>query len=136
MNGQNQKVQTAQPKPLPVKFVHEEGAAFRTLPADGVWGMLNNQGNIQLNFFTEHAPIPHAVIFPVSEGGSFSGPPSEQYKDNDPAHYIVIREFQVGVTMSLHAAKHTHMVLGNFIAMAEDQLRSAAQSPLQTNKPQ
>lgn len=139
MNGPDQKLAVAQPsqlKPLPVRFIHKESKSFHTVPADGVWGMVNGQGNIQIIFLTEHPPIPDAVIFPVNQDGGFVGQMTEEYKENDPNHYIVIREFQVGVTMSITAAKQAHIVLGNFIAMVEDQLRLAQQANAKTTKTQ
>lgn len=134
MNGQDPKVtggQPSTPKPLPVKFVHKQASAFHGIHADGAWGMLNGQGIIQLNFFTERPPLADSVIFPQNADGSFAQP-VEECKERDEKNFIVIREFQVVVCMSLAAAKHTHTVLGNFIALADDQLRLAEQTKPKT----
>jgi hypothetical protein len=118
--------QPSMPKTLPVKFVHREGKAFHAVPADGVWGLLNAQGAIQMNFFTEHPLIPDSVTFPINSDGSF-GVATEEYKEKDEKNFVVIREFQVNVTVSLASAKQIHNIIGNFIALAEDQIRMAEQ---------
>jgi hypothetical protein len=136
MNGQEPKPNTGQPavqpQILPVKFVHREGKAYHEIHADGVWGLLNGHGNIQANFFIEHPPIPNSVVFPLNPNGTFSQP-VEEYKEKDEKHFIVIREFQVGVVMSLAAAKQIHTVLGNFIAVADDQLMAVEQMKAKTS---
>ena len=139
MNGQEAKFDAAQPsqqKVLPVRYIHKESNSFRTVPADGVWGVLNGHGIIQIIFLTEHPPIPDSVTLPVNADGTFSGQMTEDYEEKDEKNYIVIREFQVGVTLSLNVAKQAHTVLGNFIAAAEDQLRLAQQANARTTKPQ
>jgi hypothetical protein len=137
MNGQDPKLtagQPSQPKPLPVKFVHKESGGFKTIHADGIWGMLNSHRNIQINFFTERPPIPDSVIFPIQSDGISFGQMVEEYKERDDKNFIVVREFQVGAVMSLAAAKQVHTVLGNFIAVADEQERLAAQMQMKPTK--
>ena len=134
MSGQEPEPIPGQPPaPLPVKFVHKWGNAFHGVHADGVWGLLNGHGVIQLNFFTERPPIPDTVIFAFKPDGSFAQP-VEEHSEKDEKNFLVIREFQVGVSLALAEAKQVHAVLGNFIAMAEDSLRLAEQMKAKTTK--
>ena len=106
----------------PVKFVHEKCALFRTVHADGVWGMTNNQGNIQLNYYIDHEPLPDASIWPVTPNGFPTGEMQTVGK-LDENYYLVSREFQIGVVLSLQAAKQVYAVLGNFIKVGEESVR-------------
>lgn len=125
----------AQPSQVkPVRFIHTEGKSFHVVHADGVWGMSNGQGNIQLNFLIEHPPIPQSVVYQLNPEGAFSGQITEQYNEIDEKHFLVIREFQVGIVLSLAAAKQAHIVLGNFIALVEDQIRLAQAAAATTRK--
>jgi hypothetical protein len=108
--------------PLPVKFIHEKGPQYRTCHADAAWGTTNGQSNIQLEFYLERAPIPTVVIQPVNPDGTYTG---EQKLEpiQDTEHFVVIRDFQVGVVLSLQSALQVQAVLGNFIELAKEQQR-------------
>lgn len=139
MNGHDPKPIVGQPqlqlKPRPAKFVLRESEKFHIVHADGVWGMLNSHGTIQINFFVEHPPVPNSVTFPLRPDGlGFTGQMLEEYKDQDENNFVMFRDFQVGVALSLDAAKYAHTVLGNFIALAEDQLKMAEQAKSKTTK--
>jgi hypothetical protein len=54
---------------LPVKFVTEKDQSFRTYHADGAWAMVNNFGNIQLNFFVEHVPLAKSITYQLDQAG-------------------------------------------------------------------
>ena len=107
--------------PLPVKFIHEKSQQYRTCHADAVWGTINGLSNIQLEFYLERPPIPSAVVQPVNPDGTYT---SEQKLEpiQDAGHFIVVRDFQVGVVLSLQSAIQVHTVLGNFIELAKQQL--------------
>ncbi len=108
--------------PLPVKFIHEKGPQYRIYHADAVWGTTNGQSNIQLEFYLEHPPIPTVVIQPVNPDGTFTGEQKlEQIQDGE--HFVVIRDFQAGIVLSLQSALQVQAVLGNFINLAREQLR-------------
>lgn len=130
MDGQAPKSEPAQvgPQRPPVKIVHRLSKRFETVPADGGWGMFNGHGKIQLNFFTERPMLPDFVVFPLRpEDPQAMEEHYEQGFEKD--HIMVVRDFHVAVTMSVDAAKHVHTVLGNFIALAEDQMRAAGKGP-------
>jgi hypothetical protein len=107
--------------PLPVKFIHEKSRQYRTCHADSVWGTINGLSNIQLEFYLEHPPIPSVVVQPVNPDGTYTG---EQKLEpiQDAEHFVVVRDFQVGVVLSFQSAVQVHTVLGNFIELAKQQL--------------
>ena len=112
---------TASAPPQPVKFITKEDSAFRISHADGAWGMVTNTGNIQLNFFVEHPPLPETVIYRPDGSGrmQITSPSDVTGKMADDENFCVIRSYQSAIVMSLDVAKNIQMVLANFIAMTE-----------------
>jgi hypothetical protein len=105
--------------PLPVKFLTEKDASFRTYHADGAWGMINNHANIQLNFFVERPPMASDVTYQLDEKGS----PIDQGNmtiQQEKGHFLLVREYQSAVVLSLPCARIVHSVLGSFIKIAEN----------------
>src|SRR5258708_7482494 len=94
----------------PVKFLHRKGAQYQIFHGDGVWGAVNNLGNIQVDFYVERPIIPSTVIHQVNPNGDFTG---EQVSEGefDPNHFVVVREFQAGIILSLASAIQVHAVL-------------------------
>jgi hypothetical protein len=88
--------------------------------------MVNNSGNIQLNYYVDHEPLPEASIWPVNEHGFPTGE-MKTVENLDSNYYIVARDFQVGVVLSLPAARQVHAVLGNFIKTSEESANIAEQ---------
>ena len=105
--------------PLPVKFITEKDASFRTYHADGAWGMVNNFGNIQLNFFVERPPMVDSVTYQLDKLGH---PADEGTLDiqQEKGRFLVVRELQSAVVLSLASARLVHATIGNFIKIAED----------------
>src|ERR1700722_8753066 len=100
----------------PVKVIHKRIDQYRNIPMDGVWGMINANGAIQLELYLEKPPVPSTLVYPVvssPEGPRIDATFKEAYAENEKrdTHFIVIREFQAGVVMSLSAAIQLHHVL-------------------------
>jgi hypothetical protein len=114
-----------QPPALPVKFIHEKIGGFQIFHADGAWGMVNNQVNAQLNFYIEHEPFPETLIMQVDKNGVFTGE-AELLPKSDGKHFVIKRDFQVGVVLSLTAARQVRGLLDNFIKMCEPAEKIAA----------
>ena len=115
-----------------VKFINEKPAYYRIFHSDGTWGTINAHGNVLVDFFVERPPTPSAVIQPVLPDGNFTGEQKMQGLE-DPDHFIVVREFQCGIVMSLNAAIQLNSVLESYIKTTKQQLAGAM---AQTNKPQ
>jgi hypothetical protein len=127
MPEQERPQQSATPlsfAPKPVKFVHQKCAQYRIFHADGGWGVINGFGNVQIDFCVEHPSMPTAVIHPVKPDGNYTGEQVMKGLD-DQDHYVVIREFQFGVVLSLAAAMQIHSVLDSFIKTSKQQVDSA-----------
>ena len=121
MNKTDEKLAAGDPTPqgpLPVKFIHEKCPQYRTYHVDGAWGAITGLSNIQLELYSEHPPLPKAVIHPVKPDGTYTGEQSIEGID-DPDHFVVVRDFQLGVVLSLQSAKLVHEILGNFIEMSK-----------------
>jgi len=103
----------------PVKFITEKAPSFRTYHADGAWGMLGNNGNIQINFFHERDTLPKEVTHEILQDGTFELN-GVVVKDKDDTYYTVIREFDSAVILSVTAAENIHKMLGNFIKLSKD----------------
>jgi hypothetical protein len=124
-----------QPKVRPVKFTHEKGTQFRTYHADGMWGVVNAQGNLNMHFYVEFPRLADAAISPVNPDGSFTG----ELKllgagESDPTYYLVTRDFQCNVVLSLASAISTRDQLNFFIDSAQAHLKSAAVQLITTEK--
>jgi hypothetical protein len=128
MQDQEKKpISSAHATPLqlkPVKFIHEKGAQYRVYHADGAWGVINNFGNVQIDFCVERPPMPSAVIHPVKQDGNYTG---EQTMEGieDKNHFVVVRDFQCGVVLSFAAAVQVHSVLEVFIKSSKQQMDAA-----------
>src|ERR1017187_7087568 len=112
----------ASPQPAmkfqPVRFVHEKGPQFRTYHADGAWGALNAQNEIYVNFFAEYPRLATGVINQVrSEEHTYTGK-FQLLGDTDPDHFVVIRDFQCSVVLSIENAVRIRGLLDSFIQIA------------------
>ena len=110
--------------PKPVKFVHEKDPQYRTYHADGAWGTINSFGNLQIEFCVERPPTPNAVIQPVKPDGNFTGEQTLEGLD-DPDNFVVVRDFQCGIVLSIAAAVQVQSVLDSFIKTSKQQMDSA-----------
>jgi len=106
----------------PVKFVHEKGSRFRTYHAAGVWGVVNAESEIHLSFFTEYPRLATGVIHQVNPAdGTYTGE-SQMEGATDPNYYVVVRDFQCSIVMSVESAIRVRGVLDAFIKLAEKSL--------------
>jgi hypothetical protein len=101
-----------------IKLHTEKDQSFRTVHADGAWGMANTSGNIILNFFIDHPMLPSMVEFKY-ENGFISMDDHYALVPNKGAEAVGVREYQSAVILSVAAAQQVYSVLGNFIKIAE-----------------
>ena len=115
--------ESAAPMPLkPVKFIHRQGDHLPTYHADGAWGAVNHHGLIRISFYTENPPVPKSVIQQVNLNGNAKGEPKLEGVD-DPEHFLYVRDFQCNVVVPLTSAVQIYQMLGNFIKIAQEQMR-------------
>jgi hypothetical protein len=111
----------------PVKFIHRQNGPVPTYQADGAWGGANQYGLIRMSFYTEAPPIPNAVIQPVYADGRPKGDP-QFIGGEDTEHFLVVRDFQCDVILTLAGAHAVHQMLGNFIQAVGQQMRDQVQA--------
>jgi hypothetical protein len=107
---------TRRETPSPIKFQYLTSSAFRVIHADGIFGGFTPQGNLFLNIFSEHAPLPDVTFHRVEENGAL-GP--EIMEKRQGASDAVIREVEAGVSMNLDVAKAMLEWLRSRIEIAE-----------------
>jgi hypothetical protein len=134
MSEQDKPNPSAPAVPVPaktVKFIHKQGDRLPTYHADGAWGVTNQHGNIRISFYTENIPVPTAAVNPVHPDGS---PTGEQELEGviDPKYFLMIRDFQCNVVLSITSAVQVHQMLGNFIRIAQENM--AAQVKVMENQ--
>jgi hypothetical protein len=105
-----------------VKYVHEKGPEFRTYHVDGTWGAVNSESQIHLTFFTEYPRLATGVIHQVNpENGFYTGEFQLQGVP-DPDYFVVVRDFQCSIALSIASAERLHSLLGSFIEIAKKEL--------------
>jgi hypothetical protein len=85
--------------------------------ADGAYAGVTPQGLINLNFFSERVAIPKSSDFKITDNNLVG----EHLGDSDDSKKGIIREFDVGVYMSIPVAKALTVVLLQKIKEAENQ---------------
>ncbi|HEY1718717.1 MAG TPA: hypothetical protein VGH42_10565 [Verrucomicrobiae bacterium] len=110
--------------PKPIKIIHEKGAQYRVYHADGAWGVISHNGNVQLDFCVERPPTPSGVIQPVHPDGN---PTGEQtfLGLGDQNYFNMVRDFQCSIVLSFAAAVQVRSVLDSYIAATKPQMDAA-----------
>ena len=106
----------------PVKFIHRTDGRVPTYQADGAWGGINQFGIIRLSCYTETPPIPTSVVQPVDSDGRAAGAPRFEGAD-DADHFLVVRDFQCDLILTLAGAAQLHHILGNCIQLVQEQVK-------------
>jgi hypothetical protein len=86
--------------PGTVAFDYIKSYQFRVVHADGVWGGVTNQGNVQIAFFSERQAIPRRIVHRVEEDSTL-GPEIEEERVTRGGF---VREVEVDVVMNLGTA--------------------------------
>lgn len=75
---------------------------FHELHVDGAFGGITPRGLLNINFYAERLPIPKATDFKVTNNKL------ENIGDSADSKKGIIREFEVGIYMTIDAAKQLH----------------------------
>jgi hypothetical protein len=121
---QNPSTPTGPVAPKPVKFIHEKGPQYRIYHADAGWGVINQFGNVQIDFCVEHPPTPSHVVQPIDAKGVPQGEYT-MFGLDDKDHFLIVRDFQCGVVLSFAAAVQVHTILGHYINTAKQNMDMA-----------
>ncbi len=74
---------------------------FKTVEGSGIFGGLTNNGQININFFTDRAPIPKKIILEVD---SVTGKIIQEVERDSKEG--IIREVQFGVLLNIETARN------------------------------
>lgn len=94
-----------------VVFEYAKGPFFRSLYADGVIGGLTPSGHIHIAFFSERPPLPKRHTYRVNPDGSLGPEIPEEKAAREP----IVRDMQVDVLMTMHAAELLRNWLDQYI---------------------
>lgn len=105
------------PRAKPFKLVHNKSPQFQTYHADGSWSIHGSNNNLDLFFFVEHPKLAESVICQVTpDGKAFTGQNEVVGSgENDPDHFVITREMQCSVVLSLDVARLVRDQIDYFI---------------------
>lgn len=89
-----------------VTVFNKISSGFRELHVDGAYGGVTPRGLFNMNFFAERMAIPKATDFEIENNQLRKIADSEDSKNG------IIREFEMGVYMTIHTARDIHKWLG------------------------
>ncbi|MBP6821402.1 MAG: hypothetical protein KA368_07650 [Acidobacteria bacterium] len=113
MNSEATSTDTVSSESRAITFHHIKSNLFRVIHADGVWGGVTPNLNIQLAFYSERNPIPKSV----KQEFGHDGLPGEIIETD--GRQGIVREFDTSVVLSLEVAKAFHTWLGKKIEQAD-----------------
>lgn len=87
--------------PLRIRYEYEHNPETRIQYAHGVWGGINPQGEVELNFYTESDKLPPYSERIIAPDGSF-GHEITPYDDNIK---VVTRRINSKLILSYHTAR-------------------------------
>lgn len=88
--------------PEKIRYIYRMNPETRLHSAHGVWGGINPQGEIELNFYHESDRLPGTSECLIAPDGSV-GP--EMPLDDNPAVREVVRQVHTRVLMNYHTAR-------------------------------
>lgn len=87
--------------PARISYEYEQDPAARLQYAHGVWGGINPQGEIEINFYLESDKLPPFSERQVEPDGSFG----QEYAPFDEDVRVVTRRIHSKVVLSYHTAR-------------------------------
>jgi len=91
----------AENRTVKIVAVYEKSNDYEIVPASGVWGGLNPQGDLVANFFVEQNQLPEEIEITVGEDGRKLGEVPKYPRES----HTTRRLLQVGVVMRPEIAK-------------------------------
>jgi hypothetical protein len=106
--------------PLRVRYEYEKDEQASLQYAHGVWGGINLQGEIELNFYTESDKMPSFFERMIAPDGSL-GHEIDPYDENMK---VIVRRIHSRILLNYHTAK----TLQDWLAEKVDALESESES--------
>jgi hypothetical protein len=105
----------AQAAPKTIRIIHQKSPNFPIFHSDGVWGVLTPSGGFHIEFYTEHQPVPTAVVHFLTPDGSLSNEYKAEGTLSSSDQGIIIRDFQAGIVLSVPVAMQLRDLLVRYI---------------------
>lgn len=109
--------------PTVVPFHYIKSNFFRVLHADGAVGNITPSGLIFMGFYSERSAIPQMMVHDITESGQVGS----EHPDERVGKKGIVREVEVGATMSVETATSIVAWLQEKIDIIQ-KLRKAAES--------
>ena len=87
--------------PMRIRYEYEQYPETRMQLAHGVWGGINPQGEIEMNFYTESDKLPPYSERLLSQDGAFGHEVSPQ----DETQKVVVRTIHSKLILNYHIAR-------------------------------
>jgi hypothetical protein len=111
------------PESTQIKFHYIKSNLFRVVHCDGFIGGPTPQGQFQIAFFNERAPIPQIVVHKVNPVTHELG---DEVADERRQRDGIVREVEANLLMNLQTAKTLHKWLEGKIAETERLISESA----------
>ena len=92
--------------PRSIDFVFARSPYFRTIRANGIWGVPTATGELSIIFYSERLAMPERLTYQLSEEGITEDPPIIH---GEP---FIHRECEVEAVMNIDEARRIHAWLG------------------------
>jgi hypothetical protein len=107
-------------QPLRIRYEYAQNPETRIQYAHGVWGGINPQGEIELNFYTESDKLPSYSECIIAPDGSFG----HEMLPQDNAAKIVTRCINTKLLLSYHTARSVLEWLQDKVELLENEEES------------
>ena len=110
-----------QKSPMRIRYEYEQTPGLRPQYAHGVWGGINAQGEVEINFYTESDKLPpfsECLIAPDGTLGHEMAPYDEDLK-------VVTRHIQNKIILNYHTARYILEWLEDQIETLESEYEAA-----------
>jgi hypothetical protein len=103
-----------------ITFTYRYSPDYRPEIAMGIWGGINPKGLIEMNFYTEHQPLPETTTHKLEEG-TLIGKPISRTPEKPQGLVRVIKQ---GILIDLATAKSIQSWLTEKIKTLEEMISS------------
>lgn len=111
--------------PVRIRYTYKETEPAELKYAHGVWGGINSQGEIEMNFYVESDALPNwseCTIEPDGSLGAEKVPHDERQKN-------VVRHIHTRLVLNYHTARAVQYWLENHLDILEDSEEAELNTP-------
>ena len=112
--------------PLRIRYLYKQDDPMPLRYAHGVWGGINSQGEIEMNFYTESDALP-AYSERIIESDGSMGP---EKAPHDERQKNIIRHIHTKLVLNYHTARAVQDWLDNHLGLLEENSDADLDAPL------